>query len=194
MSAEGLFCFVFGFLVPLAIGVVAMKLKNPKLLAVIAGLMVGGLMGFCIFGFWLTWTGNLMMGADEYERRKSAITAIGFLFVIFTALLGALIGFLQNLVVALIGFLRNPLDIQFPNRKLLVVILGLMVGALLGFFVALLWAAWSGNLTMPGEEYVPRKAPTATFILIISCTGILGALLALMQTRKWKNSHEISRN
>jgi len=72
-----------------------MKLNNPKLLAVIAGLMVGLLFGLFLAMFWAAWTGNLMMGEHEYERRKEAGET--FLFIIgYTGLIGAAIGLIKS--------------------------------------------------------------------------------------------------
>jgi hypothetical protein len=143
--------------------------------------MVGGLLGFFLWMFWLAWTGNIL--SDGSQEQSRTVTTAFFLICGCMAMIGALVGFLRNAVV-----------IKLNNPKLLAAILGLMLGAILGFFVAILWAAWSGNLTVPGDEYEPRKAPTATFLLIISCTGIIGVLIALVQTRKWKKHHEITTN
>jgi hypothetical protein len=73
-----------------------LKLNDPKLLRVIAGFMVGGLLGFVLAICWAGWTGNLIMGAHEYERRKAGITATIVLIIACTGLIGALIGFLRR--------------------------------------------------------------------------------------------------
>jgi hypothetical protein len=96
MSTASLIFFVCVFCLFLVIGAVAMRLNAPKLLGVIAGLMVGGLLGFCFAGCWAAWTGNLMMGESEYERRKAGITATFLLIIGCTGMIGALIGFLRT--------------------------------------------------------------------------------------------------
>ncbi len=95
MPTEGLLFYFCVFFVFLAIGVVATKLKNAKLLGVIAGLMVGGLLGLILAIFWAAWTGNLMMAEDDYERGRAA-TATGFVIIGGTAMIGAFIGFVRT--------------------------------------------------------------------------------------------------
>jgi hypothetical protein len=85
------FSIIFVFL---AIGVVAMKSNSRNLLAVVAGLMVGLLLGFFLAMLWAAFTGNLMMGEDEYQRRKEAGET--FLYIIgYSGLIGAAIGLIQ---------------------------------------------------------------------------------------------------
>ncbi len=97
MSTEALLFYFCIFFVFLAIGIVATKLNNPILLAAMAGLMIGGLLGLFFAMFWAAWTGNLMMGEHEYERQK-AVQTTWILIIGCTALIGALIGLVRSLL------------------------------------------------------------------------------------------------
>jgi len=95
MAAEGFIIGASIIVVFLVIGAVAMKSNNRKFLAVIAGLMVGLLLGFFLAMFWAAFTGNLMMGENEYERRKEAQET--FLYIIgYSGLIGGAIGLHQS--------------------------------------------------------------------------------------------------
>jgi len=94
MDAKGLLCLVSAFGVPLAIGVVSMRLNNPKILAVIAGLMVGGLLGFFLWMFWLAWTGNIL--SDGSQEQSRTVTTAFFLISGGTAMIGGFIGFMRT--------------------------------------------------------------------------------------------------
>lgn len=95
MRAEGYAVGLSIIFVFLAIGVVAMKSNNRKLLAITAGLMVGLLLGLFLAMFWAADTGNLMFGENEYERRKEARET--FLCIIgYSGLIGVAIGLIQS--------------------------------------------------------------------------------------------------
>jgi hypothetical protein len=96
MDAKGLLCFFSALGVPLAIGVVSMRLNNRKLLAVIAGLMVGGLLGFFLWMFWLAWTGNIM--GDGSKEQTKAVTTAFIVIIGCTGIIGGLIGFVRSLL------------------------------------------------------------------------------------------------
>jgi len=91
MSTASVFSILV-ILVFLVIGAVAMKLKTPKLLAVIAGSMVGGLLGFFLFCCWGVCTRNLFRGEVEYEGKKINLDLVMLLFILSSGLMGGLIG------------------------------------------------------------------------------------------------------
>ncbi len=138
--------------------------------------MVGALAGLFIAMFWAASTGNLMMGEDEYERRRAA-QATCLLIIGSSAIIGALIGLVRNR-------LKGAVAKKLNDPKLVSVIAGLMVCGLLGFFLAIFWAACTGNLMMAADEYERRKAATATIVLIIGCTGMVGGLIGFLRNRK----------
>ena len=97
MDAKGLLCGFSIIGLFLAIGIWATRLNSPRILAVIAGLMVGGLLGFFLALFWALFSGNMMFGGGEEEHeRMNAAQMTELLIIGSTAIIGGLMGFIQR--------------------------------------------------------------------------------------------------